>query len=506
MRSFLYLFSIVALTATGSLLCFTSLVSPASGLIPLAWIAGFTILFFSVSYVLVSSIVYLFTRPNHLPELAATPELPCALVYPVRNEPIGLFERIDYTLGNNNLPGVKLCFLSDSDFEFLSYENGVVTRLRQKYGVGKIYYWHRKKPVERKQGNINGWLSHHYHEFRYFMVCDADSMVPRGVLAKLLRKAEHPTNRDVAIFQTRISIAHAKTIFSRWQEIGTRVAQRLYIDVNQRVFGRSLSFGHGNLIRSELMLKINLPKGTLSHDIWDMVFLDAMGFRTVFCPDVVTFEESPAHFLIMRARDRRWIKGNLQTYPLLFEKESSLGARFYVFYGLYMYLCQPVFLLWLTLSLMANTGRWGHFLLFKPILLFGQAITMSHISMGVLAVIFLHKFVICKTMRDLSETAYETALSSLISLNNIVYHTLDIISLIFKSIGWVPMNKDPFEKLTLKEAAKGLWPGTLAGVALLYLASLSDTRFFLFSLPVCLSLTVSIPVAYLTSRSGHSRS
>ncbi len=38
-------------------------------------------------------------------------------------------------------------------------------------------------------------------EYVYLYVCDADGMIPKGTLLKLLRKAEHPDNRDIAIFQ-----------------------------------------------------------------------------------------------------------------------------------------------------------------------------------------------------------------------------------------------------------------------------------------------------------------
>ena len=98
-----------------------------------------------------------------------------------------------------------------------------------------------------------------------------------------------------------------------------------------------------------------------------MAFLSQKGLRTVYCPDVITYEEVPSNYLGMRLRDKRWIKGNFQTFPLFTAKDLSMGARFYIFYGLYMYITQPIFLSWIILSLIGNSLLFGQFLLFQNI-------------------------------------------------------------------------------------------------------------------------------------------
>ncbi len=472
-------------------------------LFPIVWLIGFSVLIFNVAYNLVCSLYYLITKPYILKEATLEAIPSCAIVYPIRNEAVGLYERMEYTLVNNNLPNVKFCFLSDSDPEYFEYESDVVAKLRNKFSKEKVYYWHRAKPEERKQGNIKGWLFNHYKEFKYFLVCDADSMIPKGALLKLLRKAEHPQNQDIAIFQSYTIIIHAKTLFSRWQAIGSMVMQRLYTETNQRIFGCSLSFGHGNLIRVKPFLEIEIPKGVLSHDIWDMAFLNQKGFRTVYCPDVISYEEAPSNYLEMRLRDKRWIKGNLQTFPLLAAKDLSAGARFYIFYGLYLYLSQPVFLAWIILSILGNSLLFGQFLFFKPLIFteYNATINIKMVVMTImiLTVVFFHKFVICRSKKDIIDIVKELFISSLICLNNIFYQSLDIIIIIFRKIKWIPMKKDPYDSLSIMKTVKNFWLSTSLGVFLLFFGLINSPHGTLFALPILLNFALSIPVIYITS-------
>ncbi|MFH1385301.1 MAG: glycosyltransferase family 2 protein [Candidatus Omnitrophota bacterium] len=420
----------------------------------------------------------------------------------MRNEPVGLYERLAYTLENNNGQNVTLWFLSDSATDYFEYENTVVNKLRTRFGKEKIRYRHRPYPEDAKPGNIKEWLIHHHQEYTFFFVCDADSMIPKGALLKLLQKGEHPDNAHVAIFQTRIEIAHAKTLFSKYQALSARTSQKLYTDVKQRFFRTALSFGHGNLIRTNAFLRIQVPKGVLSHDIWDMALLNQLGYKTVYCPDVVSFEEAPNNYLEMRIRDRRWIKGNFQSAPLLLKKGLSLGTRFYLSYGLFMYLCQPIVLCWIVLNLMGNSSLWGQFLYFKPIINTGMHplyIEMSTCTIIILSLVFLHKFVLCKTLRDCSLIMKETIFSTLLSLNNIIYHTIDILIISFQTIRWVPMKKNPYATLTFIKATRQMWPGTLFGIAVVYFIMNYCPHIALLIVPIVIIFSLSIPIMYITS-------
>jgi membrane glycosyltransferase len=445
---------------------------------------------------------YLFTKPTFLKEVIRR-ELPrCAIVYPVCNEGIGLYERMAYTLRNNNFNSARLCFLSDSSPDYFEYESDVVMRLRSEFGEDKIYYWHRRTPDDAKPGNIRGWFERHNNEYDYFFVCDADSLIPNGAIQKLIQKAEHPANRDIAIFQTRIKVAHAKTLFSKHQSYGVYLSQQLYAEVKQRIFGSALSYGHNNLIRVSAFRQIDVPHGVLSHDIWDMALLTQKGMKTVFCSDVFSYEEVPSNYVEMRSRDRRWIKGNFQSLKLLIRSRMPIGAFYYVAYGTFVYITQPIFLFWIVFSLLGNSTVFGQYLIFKPIMGTGPSplyFETYHFAAILLAILYLHKFVVCRSFRDAGLVFKEIILSTMITLNNIVYHSIDIVMIMFQRIVWIPMNKNPLNTLTVWRTCRSMWPSSLVGFFLLWFITHFYSHMSIFLLPIVCCFCLSIPVVYLTS-------
>lgn len=472
-------------------------------LLPSIWLSGFCILSFDLSLNVLCALYYRFTPPLILNEVKLQNIPSCAIVFPVRNEDVGLYERIAYSMENNNLQNSELWFLSDSSHEYLEYENEVIIKLRARFGENKINYIHRRNPVNAKPGNIENWLNKNAHKYKYFLVCDADSILPKNALLKLLRKAEHPDNQDIGIFQTRIEITHAKTIFSKHQALGIRISQKLYTNVKQSIFKGAISYGHGNLIRMRSFLNIDVPKGALSHDIWDMSLMSANKIRTIFCPDVISYEESPSNYLELRKRDRRWIKGNFQSLQLLKRNDLSLAAYFYVAYGSFVYLLQPLFLGWVILSLLGNSSFAGQFLYFHPLIGVGPFVDLyvepGFFTTGVLSLVYLHKFVICGTFKDAYKVMSEICLSTVISLNNIIYQSIDIVYVIFQSVQWVPMKKNPFESTGIISTAKALWPGTLTGICILIFIFKHNPALGWVTLPLTFSFTLSIPIIYFTS-------
>ncbi len=482
---------------------FDAVAFPLSSLwIAWLWLSGFSFLIFNVIYMFLASAFYLILKPEPLKE-SYVPYIPkTAIIYPLKNEEVGMLERISYTFGNNNLPGVDLWILSDSDKDFLETESKLISELRNKFGEGRIFYRNRPKPTERKQGNVLSWLAEHLY-YKYFLVCDADSMAPQGTLLKLIKKAEHPENRDVSLFQTFIKITHAKTRFAKIQSIGARFSQELYFKTLQELFGRQISFGHLCLIRSKDFIRIKIPKGIMSHDIWDTTYLDAMGKRIAFCHDVKTWDEAPANYLEARARDKRWAKGTLQSWPLLFKSGVSPETRLFVFYGIYVYISHLVLFLWLVLNAFLADIRATHLLIFKSNnTLFLSPYMRQELLIGLIltmVAIYGHKFVLLKRFK-LKDILVELVFSTLISLNNVYYQTVDILSLPFEGLVWKPMKKDPFSTVTFKQVAENLWPTTVLGIAgILYGIKLSN-EWVLLSFPLLLSFTLSIPVVYWTAK------
>ena len=464
------------------------------------WIAGFGFLFFDVAFLFTLSVLRPFLKDAAL-KGSFVKEFPkTAIVYPVRNESHGLFERIEYSFSGNKLSNTDLWILSDSSVEFEPFEREIVRRLQTSH-PGSVFYRRRESPVERKQGNIAEFLGSH-PEYVYLYVCDADGMIPKGTLIKLLRKAEHPENGDIAIFQAFIRIAHASSWYARFEKIGTNFAQRFNFASFQTIFGRTISFGHHQLARAGLLSRIKLPKGLLSHDNWDTVLLDKMGYRVAFCADVHAYDEAPSNYLEARARARRWAQGTLQGIPLIFMTRVSLASRFLAFFGIYLYVADVVFLVWLILGLLAHSCLAGELIHFEIDSIWLGACTNSKLKWALLfsvAVVYLHKLCLLKNLKDLKDYLYELVVSTILTLNNVFYTPLDISSIPLRKLHWKPMAKNPFAKVNLENTAKVLWPGTVAGLCGLYFCLFLTPYFVWQATPLLTSLILSIPVAYWTA-------
>ena len=144
------------------------------------WLLCFAFLTFNLNYMLVAS---LYHRWLPLPVLAERPleNFPrTAVIYPVKNESYGLYERIRYSLSSTPELPFDLWLLSDSSDETAAgYEQEVLSKLRKEFGEHKIRYRRRLHPFEKKQGNVMSW-AHAHPEYAYFFVCDGSDSGSRS--------------------------------------------------------------------------------------------------------------------------------------------------------------------------------------------------------------------------------------------------------------------------------------------------------------------------------------
>jgi membrane glycosyltransferase len=487
-----YVAWMVALTSFFVYLAASSSLNEDDKIYAILWLTCFGFLTFNIGYVFVASIYGTFIRPQILKETTVQKIPKTAIIYTVKNESTGLYERIDYSLANNDIGDcVDLCILSDSDESGHPYEEEVIRLLREKYGYNKIKYIPRKVAIEKKYGALRQW-AFNYMDYEYIYVNDADSVMGKGNLMKLIRKAEHPDNQGIANFQSRLNGIHAKTYFAKAMADNAEIGQKMYVSTNQAMFGRSMSFGHGCLIRTRCFMQTEVPKGALSHDIWETATLDIKGWRTVFCRDVVAFEEHPSNYLESVKRDRRWMRGNFQGASLILHPKLSFGTRFYIAYGLYVYLAEITFLFWIVLNFWkAYTSAYFIPLTYDPALAFMLVFVMS--------VIWGHKYLSVKNSEDARKITMGTIVTTLVCLNGVYHKGLAILLLPFTKGGWNPMGKNPYEKISWKELIIAFWPVTMLGIFLSYFGIRYAPMWALVSAPFLMNFTFSIPLTYLTS-------
>ncbi|CAG1022734.1 hypothetical protein DOJK_01860, partial [Patescibacteria group bacterium] len=336
-----FMMSILLFTFLSSFWIYGTIDFSASNIfLSIFWMSGFVILTFNIGYMLISSIVAIFMKEERFKEKDLLTIPNTAIFYVVRNEHEDvLFSNMYRSFQDNFLGNIDLWLLSNSDSEeSVSGEKRVICRLRKYFGEDRVGYFQTKEnPLRRKHICIQEWLKEH-PEYKYFLVCDADSNLPLGTALKFIRKAEHPDNQDVVVFQSQINVQSKPTYFVNFLGSGQNICQRIYTRANQKVFGRSVSYGSGCLIRCKEFGEIDVPDWVLSHDIWDTVCLEEKKYRVVFCSDVVTFGGFPSNYVEYLKRSRRWIKGTMESLGIILKKKIPIGTRFMALYPIYMYL------------------------------------------------------------------------------------------------------------------------------------------------------------------------
>lgn len=503
----MFLASVAALSLVGSAALALTLNLPAGAPLTTAfWMSGFVLLAINVSYLAVSLVVRVCVRDVGLPEapLLALPRT--AIAYVVRNERADvLLENMRYSLVNNRVDQLDAWILSNSDLDdYVAGEARVVTTLNAAFGDRPIRYFRpSRNPLCRKHVCVHEWLAEH-GDYKYLFLCDADSRLPSGSVWRLVAKAEHPDNADVVLFQSHIGIDEEPTHFVRILGLAQEVCQWLYARVHQRVFDRCVSYGSGHLVRVLEFSRIRVPAWVLSHDIWDTVSLEERGGRVVFCGDVRTLGSFPANYIEYLNRSRRWILGTLESAAFCATRRIPLGTRFMTLYPTYMYLFQPLFIVWVAASALFDERRWASLFSAQQYAFLGaSAVDLemgSHLALT-LAMALGPRMVRGRSIASALQVLGDIVASVILSLSSILFDAFAVVEYLVtneKGREWVAMKKGDPGHLRIGVVVRKLWPAVAAGAAGLGFGLVYAPRWTLVAAPFLGSFLLSIPLAYWT--------
>src|SRR5476649_2875974 len=124
-----------------------------------------------------------------------------AIVFPIYNENVfrvyeGLRATYESLANTGQLERFDFFLLSDSTDpdKWVEEERRWFDLIRELDALGKIYYRRRLDNEGRKSGNVRDFLNTWGRRYRYFMVCDADSVMRGETLVDLVKLMEaHPT-------------------------------------------------------------------------------------------------------------------------------------------------------------------------------------------------------------------------------------------------------------------------------------------------------------------------
>jgi cyclic beta-1,2-glucan synthetase len=244
-------------------------------------------------------------------------------------------------------------------------------------------------------------------QVRFVITLDTDTILPRGSAVRLAGTLAHPLNRAVfdestgqvvagyTVLQPRMEI-HPKSSNHSWftrffaGDAGLDLYTLAVSDAYQDLFGEGIYVGKGiyDVDAFERSVDKHIPENSvLSHDL-----LEGLMGRAGLVTDITMIEDYPQNYFTQVMRQRRWIRGDWQLLPWLFNNNHkglvfSVIDRWKMLDNLRRALLAPALLLIFIIGLIflpGLAGLWTGIILFSlgvP-LLTGIAISTQQILKG----------------------------------------------------------------------------------------------------------------------------
>ena len=461
-----------------------------------------------------------------------------AIVFPIYNENVvraceGLRATYESLERTGQLERFDFFILSDSTDpdKWVEEERRWQELVRDLDALGKIYYRRRLNNEGRKSGNVSDFLNAWGRRYRYFMVCDADSVMRGQTIVDLVKLMEvHP---GVGLIQTVPALVNAESLFGRMQQFANRLYAPLFIaGLNYWALDLGNYWGHNALIRTEPFMQFcDLPQlpgrrpfggQILSHDFVEAALLSRENWGIWFAYDLEgSYEEGPQAIIENARRERRWCQGNLQHGLVLFARGLRGVSRLHLMLGICGYLAGPLWLLFLI------TFNWIHWYqknsglsditlpAFNPYLANWSGTAHALLVFVIcMVVIMLPKALALidlafdwqrrrafgglarTTLGVVGETIFSTLHAPLLML----WHTQFVITnLLGVSVGWGPQ-KRAADGTAWSSAVRRHWWHTLVGLVWGVLMWQLDQTLFWWFTPVLAGMALSIPLSVFTSR------
>jgi cellulose synthase/poly-beta-1,6-N-acetylglucosamine synthase-like glycosyltransferase len=262
---------------------------------------------FSFSIVFSKRVVSLVVKPYPLPRLDAIARQPrVAILYTTMNDVVP-----ECVNAIRQTYPVDVFMLDDSSDP---YKRAIVDDLARVHGFRTLRRAERKG---FKAGAINQWLSLHGSDYDYFVLLDADSVLPTDWVAETLKYAEHPDNAHLAIFQGMINIWNTDKPFPRALAAGSLLGQDEWERRVSGYLGAVFCYGHNVLIRTRPVLETGgFVEDFVSEDFATAVRLASSGFGSVFVP-LHTWEAMPENVRGFVRRQTKWTRGSMEFWSFV---------------------------------------------------------------------------------------------------------------------------------------------------------------------------------------------
>lgn len=447
-----------------------------------------------------------------------------AIIMPIRNESaegaLARFEAVQRDLAATPYAGhFDFHVLSDSsDPAIAAREERLVADWRARAPGTEIAYRRRTDNSGFKAGNIAEFLHRCRDAYDFFLPLDADSVMGAGAVLRLVRVMQ--ASPELGLLQGLVVGTPSKSLFTRAFQYGMRHGMRSFTLGSawwQADCGPN--WGHNNLIRTAAFhdhcLLDPIP-GTgplagdiLSHDQVEAVLMRRAGYEVrVLAEEDESFEDNPPSLPDFIKRELRWCNGNMQYLRLTGLKGLRPLSQVQLALAVLMYVSPAAWFVFILMGAgLAGTGvHLSGVPVFQGLALFALIMTLSLAPklMGLAQV--LASTATARRYggrgRVLAGGLAELLISFLIAPAVAFAITLGVVRLLSgRRMTWEAQSRDR-DRLRWGEAARSLWPQTVAGAVLtLYLFWVAPWTLW-FAAPVLAALLFAVPVAVLTTRPG----
>ena len=416
------------------------------------------------------------------------------------------------------------------DYHVLSDTDKMPVALREEAGVAQwrraepnvsIHYRRRTENSGYKAGNVAEFLDRRGADYDFFLPLDADSAMGAETVLRLVRVMQ--ASPEIGMLQTLVTGLPSKTFFTRAFQFGMRHGMRSYtLGSAWWLADCGPNWGHNILIRTEpFHTHCMLPKlpgrgplsgYVLSHDQLEAALMRRAGYETrVLAAESDSHEENPPSLTDFIRRELRWCNGNMQYIKLLGLPGLKPVSRIQLYLAIQMYLAAPAWMFFVAFgaSLAAMPAQYEGAPLWMGLGLFAVVLLLNLMPklMGLAQVLSnsTHAAAYGGRLRVIVSGAAEVVVSTLMAPIVAFALTQFVVGLFFnKRVGWEAQQRSR-ARLEWREAARVLWPQTVAGLALtLWLAILVPWA-LIFGAPMLIALCLAIPIAVVTTLPSLSR-
>lgn len=406
-----------------------------------------------------------------------------------------------------------LWFLSDTqDPALRAAEDAAIQGFREARpdDAGRIHLRRRSQNTGFKAGNVMEFLEAEGAGYDYLLCLDADSVMTPAAVLKLVAALD--AEPRIAILQQLIVGRPVAAPFPRLFQFGMRAGMRAWATGQGWWQGpKGPYWGHNALIRIAPFREHGkleaLPDGStiLSHDQVEAVRLHGAGWGVWCLPEEEgSLEGNPPALPEFMARDLRWAAGNMQYFSLLRLPGLDVMSRFQLLQAILLFLCAPLWVLAFTLAVaIAATGG------------FDAVPTACLVLLMLVFWLAQHAPKLAGYVQLLAQPAqaaryggrgavlagagaeilFTTLLSPISNLNKARF----LLALPFGArMGWSPQNRAD-RGVSWGDAARLLWPHTLAGVLAFGVLAAWAPWAIGFALPWAGGLVLAIPFCVWTS-------